>query len=216
MSEEYHTNDVYDDFEMKGSLQALMLSEDGHKIIVSRALDTYQYRTLVRDPSSSVLWKESEAERGPLIDRTKDRLFIVIAISQMFLGETKELTPQLVLVVLKGGPTHLEVWVHVEFHNFVLPNTSSVGEGSEPQKMWRYKKSIYDHSLPIHQAPTVFNPEIMHWGHTTITDAAFGNGTAMNKVIHLFGQYFIALDWDPEMNKVLIFETYKNLLGENP
>lgn len=66
-----------------------MLSEDGQKIIVSRALDTYQYRTLVRDPSSSGLWRESVAERGPLIDRTKDRLFIVTAISQMFLGETK-------------------------------------------------------------------------------------------------------------------------------
>ena len=66
-----------------------MLSEDGEKIIVSRALDTYQYRTLVRDQSSSGLWRESIIERGPLIDRTKDRLFIVTGISQMFLGETK-------------------------------------------------------------------------------------------------------------------------------
>ena len=46
----------------------------------------------------------------------------------MFLGEGKDLTPQLVLVVLKGGPTHLEVRVHVEFHHCVLPNTSSVGK----------------------------------------------------------------------------------------
>ena len=57
-----------------------------------------------------------------------DRLFIVTAISHMFLGEGKDLTPQLVLVVLKGGPTHLEVLVHVEFHHRVLPNTSSVGK----------------------------------------------------------------------------------------
>lgn len=97
-------------------------------------------------------------------------------------------------MVLKGGPTHQDVRVHVEFHHFVTPNETEVG----PQvKRWTYKKTIFDHALPIHQAPTVFNPEIMHWGHTTITDNPMrGNGTTLNKIIHLFGQYFIALDWD--------------------
>ena len=40
------------------------------------------------------------------------------------------------------------------------------------------------------------------------------NGTviAKSKIVALFGQYFIALDWSQEAGRLLIFETYK---GDN-
>ena len=56
-----------------------MMNEKADKIIYSKSLDFYQYRTLVRDPIHGT-WSESLSERGPLIDRAKNRLFIVTGI----------------------------------------------------------------------------------------------------------------------------------------
>ena len=69
-----------------------MLDPNGDKIIYSKSLDFYQYRTLVKDPSTGT-WEESILERGPLIDRAKNRLFIVTGISNMYLGESNHTIP---------------------------------------------------------------------------------------------------------------------------
>jgi len=67
----------------------------------------------------------------------------------MYMGDGKNITPQIVMVVLKGGPTHSDVRVPVEFHHFVAPNDTE--GGLSPQvKRWTYKKTIFDHALPIH------------------------------------------------------------------
>jgi hypothetical protein len=104
-----------------------MLSEDCKKIIYSKSLDHYQYRTLIRDPMKGT-WSESVAERGPMINRARDRLFIVTAISQVYSSKDIDFPPQIILVVLKGGPTHQDVRVHVEYHHYVEPNDTALQE----------------------------------------------------------------------------------------
>ena len=91
--------------------------------------------------------------------------------------------------------------MHVEFHSLI--------EKEESSASWQFKKRIYERALPIHQAPNVFNSEVFHWQIASITDVS-SQYSQHNKIIQLFGQYFIALDWRVDQGKVLIFETYKD------
>lgn len=69
-------------------------------------------------------------------------------------------------------------------------------EGDNVKRSWKLKRSVFDRALPIHQAPNVINSEVLHMQHTTITDSSLHKNVTLNKVLQLFGQYFIALDWN--------------------
>jgi hypothetical protein len=65
----------------------------------------------------------------------------------------------------------------------------------------------------------VYNSEIMHWSVTQITEALSlkkNNGLteAHSKIVSIFGQLFLALDWDEEQGSLLISDSYREFAHE--
>ena len=189
-----------EDFEVKGSftITSLNLNKAGDQLMYSRNPDFYQYRVLRRTHTSDSehLWLEDQSQHGPPIDRTKDRIFLPIGLSYTH-------DDQILLTVLKGGPQHADVRLFVEFHNYTAA-------GNDSNLHWAFKKKIYDKSLPIHQAPNIFNTEVIHVKHNQLSESVLH----FHRAIQLFGQYFIALDWNQPESKYQVFETYKDLFKE--
>ena len=100
-------------------------------------------------------------------------------------------TPNLVLTSLRGR-SHLEARLHIEF--LYKDNNTE----------WKTKKKVYERYFPIHQAPNVYNYEVIG-GHALFTDEH-----PSNKVVSLFGSVFLALDWTNNAT-IQVFQTYKEL-----
>jgi hypothetical protein len=131
----------------------------------SRNPDFYQYRVLRRNSTYPLLWTEDPTQNGPPIDRKKDRIFLPIGISYTH-------DNQILMTVLKGGPQHADVRLFVEFHNYTTSSANNGGSNNnETDLKWTFKKKIYEKSLPIHQAPNIFNTEIIHVKHNMLVGA---------------------------------------------
>ena len=92
----------YEDFRIDGNFQVTAVQfMNKDTITYSRYLDFYQYRVLKRfsnDKTGEINWKE--VQRGPLIDRNKDKIFICAGIHYLETGPKN--IPTYAVVYLRG------------------------------------------------------------------------------------------------------------------
>jgi hypothetical protein len=75
-------SDIFEDFAVKGSftITSLNLNAQGDQLMYSRNPDFYQYRVLLKNESGGP-WTEDLTQRGPPIDRNKDKIFLPLGIT---------------------------------------------------------------------------------------------------------------------------------------
>jgi hypothetical protein len=61
---------------------------------------------------------------------------------------------------------------------------------------WKSKKKIFERTIPLHQAPNVYNCEIPSYV------AMFTDFHQRNKIIGMFGIVFLALDWNNSSSNI--------------
>lgn len=99
------------------------------------------------------------------------------------------------VVALKGGPHRMDVRLTVEFHHLVMNNETGAIE-------WQLKKTVMDQALPIKQAPSSFNGEVVPI--MQVTDVG------RSRIMQLLGIQFLALDWNIEESRHMVFDTFKD------
>ncbi|CDW82694.1 UNKNOWN [Stylonychia lemnae] len=196
----------YEDFKLDGNFQITAISYmNKDTITYSRLLDFYQYRVLqryVNEKTGEINWKETQ--RGPLIDRTKDKIFICTGIHQIETGMKNIST--YVVAYLKGE-SQQQVQIKVELQQQINQSDQYTEENSK-EPNWQTKTQIYDRKFPIYQSPNVYNHDL------TIHLSQFSDRHQKNQIITMFGQYFLALDWDQKAQNILVFDTFKEPLND--
>lgn len=72
--------EIFEDFAVNGSftITSVNLNPEGDQLMYSRNPDFYQYRVLVNVDNT---WSEDLHQRGPPIDRAKDKIFLPLGIT---------------------------------------------------------------------------------------------------------------------------------------
>jgi len=89
----------------------------------------------------------------------------------------------------------MDVRLTVEFHHLMMHNETGAME-------WQLKKTVMDQALPIKQAPNSYNGEVLHI--MQVTDIG------RNRIMQLLGIQFLALDWNVEEQRLMVFDTFKD------
>eukprot|EP00347_Sterkiella_histriomuscorum_P009392 403341386 len=197
-------DDMFEDFALNGNFQVTAFSFIRKDTIVySRYLDNFQFRLLKREVdyyTGEITWIETQ--RGPILDRKQaEKIFICTGIHYIETGPKN--SPNLVIVAIRGS-TATDVKITVEIQHQIQNRPSS--DIKDPA--WQTKTQIYEKPFQIFQAPNIYNNELTNY----LT--MFSDAHPKNQIIGIFGQNFLALDWDPKTQNILVFETFKEHLQD--